>query len=138
MRPIVATLLLLAMASVAQAQSPAPTPPPSADLVLRFRPLAWRAPVAALPITAGMRLEPDTGEAIDSATGPSLARRAHPLAALPVQSRADGSKFAVVAGKLRSFTVVSIGADGKLAQDCVHSEQEAIARVKASTQSGGN
>lgn len=140
MRPILPVILLLSTVALAQAE-PAPRPRPhSADILLRVHPLPWRAPVAAVAHAPGLRLEPDTGESTDPATlGTSAAAPggAHPLAGVPVSTRADGSRFAILAGKLRAYSVVTIGADGRLEQDCVHSEEEALQVIRRASKSGG-
>lgn len=139
MRSPLSALLLLATVTTAQAAPATALRAHSSDILLRLHPRAWRPLVAAAPSTPGMRLEPETGEQAqpveNSAAG--LPRTTHPLADIPVQTRADGSRFAVLGGRLRSYSVVSIGADGKLIPDCVHSEQEAIELVKSHSKNGG-
>lgn len=139
MRPIMSVILLLATVTAAHAEPAAKIRAHSSDILLRLYPSAWRPLVATAPIAPGMRFEPDTGEAIDPATlSPvGLQRTTHPLADIPVQTRADGSHFAVLGGRLRSYSVVSIAPDGKLIPDCVHSEQEAIELVRAHAKNGG-
>jgi hypothetical protein len=135
MRTIVTSFLLLAAAPlIALAQSG--TAPPSATNLVRLHPGPWRMPVA---VVAGMRFEPETGEAsvvegVPSTNAvmpaPSQAE-ARVLAAQNVTRHADGSRHAVLGAAFRSYEVVTIDADGRLTQDCVSSEAEARARVEA-------
>jgi len=138
MRSHLFVCLLIATATVAHAEPTVLVRPHSADILLRLHPLAWRAPVATTA-AAAIRLEPDTGAPSEASQDASALapRHTHPLAGVPVQTRADGSRFAVLGGKLRSYSVVSIGADGRLEQECVHSEHEAIERVRATSRNGG-
>lgn len=83
-----------------------------------------------------MRLEPDTGGApLPETAGLWLdaAARRRALADVEVQTRADGSSFAKLGGLARAYTVASIGPDGRLTQECVHSPEEALQRVQAAT-----
>jgi hypothetical protein len=141
MRTILTSFLLLAVAPViAVAQAP-PEPaaaPPSATRLVRFHPVAWQPPVA---LRAGMRFEPENGEApvvegsrgtSELALAPSQAR-ARAIAAANVTRHADGSRHAVVGGAFRMWTVATIDADGRLTQDCVSSDAEARARVEAAS-----
>ena len=139
MRSPLTALLFLATVTAAHAEPAATSRAHSTDILLRVHPGAWRPLAATTPTTPGMRLEPDTGETVDPATLSPLGaqRTAHPLADIPVQTRADGSKFAVLGGRLRSYSIVSIAPDGKLISDCVHSEQEAIELVRAHAKNGG-
>jgi len=137
MRSIVTSLLLLLAAApvVANAQ---PAAPASAANLLRLHPGPWSPPVA---VRAGMRFDPETGEAT-VADGSALAAasaltrstsqaEARAIAAANVRTLADGSRHAVVGSAFRSYTVVTIDADGKLTSDCVSGEAEARARVEA-------
>ena len=139
MRSPLATLLLLATVAVAHAEPAAKTRAHSGDILLRLHPGVWRPLVAAAPSMPGMRIEPETGEVVDPATLSPLGAPpgTHPLADVPVQTRLDGSRFAVLGGRLRSYSVVSIGANGQLFPECVHSEQEAIELVRAKSTPGG-
>ena len=139
MRPIMSMILLLATATSVHAEPAARIRAHSCDILLRLHPRAWQPLITTAPRTPGMRLEPDTGETVDPATLSPLGaqRTTHPLADVPVQTRADGSRFAVLGGRLRSYSVVSIAPDGKLIPDCVNSEQEAIDLVRAHAKNGG-
>jgi hypothetical protein len=46
-----------------------------------------------------------------------------------VFTRPDGSRHAVLDGLIRAYAVVRIGPDGRLVQDCVHSEEAARQRA---------
>ncbi|MEO5988816.1 MAG: hypothetical protein ABIU54_12760, partial [Candidatus Eisenbacteria bacterium] len=132
MRTIVSVLLLPFAVAVAQAQPAAGAPSHSADILLRVHPLAWRAPISTVPLSPGLRLEPETGESSDLGLAGATAvtsRATNPLAGIPISVRADGSRFAILAGKLRSYSVVYIGTSGQLQQDCVQSQEEALEMV---------
>jgi len=135
MRTIVTSFLLLATAPlIALAQSG--TAPPSAANLVRLHPGPWRMPAA---VVAGMRFEPETGEAgvvegVPSTNAVMLApsqAEARALASQNVTRHADGSRHAVLGAAFRSYEVVTIDADGRLTEDCVSSEAEARARVEA-------
>lgn len=123
-------LLLLALPATAFAADRA-TPPPSATNVVRYRPVAWQPPVAAL--RAGMRFDPETGEAfVPPARDARLATRAalREQAAATVRIHPDGSGHAVLGAAFRSWTVVHIDADGRLVTDCVDNIETAMKRVE--------
>lgn len=135
MRAIVTSFLLLAAApGIALAQ--VDHAPPSAANLVRLHPGPWRLPVAVL---AGMRFDPENGEASVVAGAPATnavmlaasQAEARALASRSVTRRADGSLHAVLGAAYRSYEVVTIGADGRLTEDCVSSEAEARARVEA-------
>src|SRR5262245_38631600 len=138
MRTIVTLLLLLAAAPVI-ALAQAEHAPPSAANLVRFRPAPWQPPIA---MRAGMRFEPETGEAsvVEGSRAPgeralaSSQASARALAAANVSRRADGSRHAVVGSAFRSWTVVTIDDGGQLKTDCVSSDAEARARVDAAAQ----
>ena len=135
MRTIVMSLLLLASAPwIALAQTG--HAPPSAVNLVRLHPGPWRMPAA---VVAGMRFEPETGEAsvvegVPSTNAVALApsqAEARVLAAANITRHADGSRHAVLGAAFRSYEVVTIEEDGTLRQDCVSTEAEARARVEA-------
>jgi len=133
MRTIVTSFLLLAAAPwVALAQQP----PPSAANVVRLHPGPWRMPGT---VVMGMRFDPENGEAfvVEGTPGahalalsPSQAE-ARVLAAQNATRHADGSRHAVVGNAFRSCEVVTVEADGRLTEDCVSTEAEAMKRVEA-------
>ena len=124
-------LLLLALPAAALAADRA-APPPSAANLVRYRPTAWQLPAPAM--RAGMRFDPETGEAIAPA---SQAARGATTAALrrnaeaTARTNADGSRHALLGAAFRSWTVVRIGADGRLVTDCVDDLETAAKRVEA-------
>ena len=137
MRSIVTSLLLLACASSFAIAHPAAAPASAANLV-RLHPGPWQPPAA---VRAGLRFEPEGGEAVTAGDAtraaddavmraPSQAA-ARALAAASVTLRADGSRHAVVGSAFRQWTVATIDDNGRLTQDCVQSEAEAKARVEA-------
>lgn len=97
-----------------------------------WRPRAWHPPERATAPTA-LRSDPDDGAPATDLSGLSTEIRAQrrALADVPVQTRADGSRFARVGGHARQYTVARIAADGSLQQVCVHSEAEAKRLVAA-------
>jgi len=133
MRAIVTSFLLLAAVPlIARAQE---GPPPSAANVVRLHPGPWRMPIA---LQAGMRFDPETGEAtvVQGTRGTTelsavSQARARELAAASITRRADGSRHAVLGSAFRQWMVVTTDAQGRLKQDCVSSEDEARARVEA-------
>jgi hypothetical protein len=135
MRTIVSSLLILAAAPwIALAQT-GPAPPSAANLV-RLHPGPWRMPAA---VAMGVRFDPETGEATvvpgvksTNAAMPATSQaEARARAARSVTRHADGSLHAVLGAAFRSYEVVTIGADGRLTEDCVSSEAQARARVEA-------
>ena len=135
MRTIVTSFLLLAVAPwIALAQTG--HAPPSAANLVRLHPGPWRMPAA---VAAGMRFEPETGEATvvegtPSTSAMALARtqaEARAIAAQNVVRHADGSRHAIVGAAFRQYVFVTTDAEGRLEQDCVSSEAEMRARVEA-------
>ena len=61
--------------------------------------------------------------------------RRQALARVQVLTRPDGSRHAVLGGLIRAYTVVHVGADGWLTEECVSSEEQARARVQAHSSS---
>jgi len=82
---------------------------------------------------SALRSDPDDGAPASDRSGLSteIAVQRRALADVPVQIRADGSRFARVGGHARQYTVARIAEDGSLVQDCVHSEAEASRLVAA-------
>ena len=111
MRCILVLALLLAGAASAAA-APAPEPANSAGILFHLHPRPWRPPVARLaPASAGLVID-DTG-----ALAAGRSARAARLAP-EVQSMPDGSTLALLGGRIRMYTVVRLGADGRLLEDC--------------------
>lgn len=107
-------------------------PPPSASIVTAWHPHAWHPP-QALAWLAGIRFEPESGEAPVSPAdlqALGVARR-QALARVQVITRPDGSRHAVLGGLIRAYTVVHLDADGRWTEECVSSEEQARARVRA-------
>jgi len=108
---------------------------PAGSILLHLHPLPWRPP-AALVARMGLRSEPESGSldpAVRSALLEDAAARRAALAGLQVQRRADGSRFLNLGGLVRAYTVATIGADGRVTQECVHSEQQAFDCVDAAS-----
>ena len=142
MRVSLFTCLLLAVTTSGPASAHEPTSAAVHHPLVAWRPVAWR-PAPAPAISAGMRVEldPATGDLVTpGATRLPLetAVRAAREAGLTVLTRADGSRSVVVGDRLRKWAVARVGADGSLAQECVHSEAEAIARVRAASAPAAN
>ena len=133
MRTIVTSLLLLAATPWLALAQPAPS---SATNLVKLHPGPWRMPT---PIMAGMRFEPETGEATvvegtPSTSAVALARtqaEARAIAAQSVVRHADGSRHAILGAAFRQYVFVTTDAEGRLEQDCVSSEAEMRARVEA-------
>ncbi|NOT34684.1 MAG: hypothetical protein HOP12_11015 [Candidatus Eisenbacteria bacterium] len=143
MRALSSAVFLLALTGltgIALATEIAPVASSPRHPLLYLHPRPWQPPQLPpppQPPEAGLRaaFDPITGEWIEPAPldAEKLAfARAATLADIPVQIRADGSGFAVLGGRLRAYSMVRIGSDGELEFDCVHSEAEAIARVRES------
>jgi len=130
MRPTLATILL-AFCALPVGAALAGEVDPSCTHTSWRRPPAWRPPASMLALRAGMRIEPETGAQqtpITELQAMGAARR-EALSRVPIVTRADGSRYAVLGGLIRAYTVVTVGPDGKLVQECVHSEEAARARV---------
>ena len=133
MRTIIPSFLLLAVTPLLALAQQAP---PSAANLVKLHPGPWQI---AAPIVAGMRFDPETGEAsvvegTPGTSGLALARsqaEARALAAQNVTRHADGSRHAVVGGAFRMWTVATIDDQGALTQDCVSSEAEVRSLVEA-------
>lgn len=126
---LLCTLALLALPVTAFAEG-APTTPHSAAILLRLHPAPWRPPGGAAVATAGMRYEPDASGAAPL-VAPATGTYARAQAEAGVRVSADGTRHAVLAGAIRSYTVVRIDESGRLVGDCVDSEAEAVRRVRA-------
>lgn len=136
MRLALTFALLIASAAGLDAAPQRPPVSNSGSILLHARPRVWQPPSVATRPVAGMRLEPETGGAplpdtVELWLDGAARRRA--LAKVEVQTRADGSSFAKLGGLARAYTVASIGPDGRLTQECVHSAEEALHRVGAAT-----
>lgn len=142
MRLALASCLLLAAAPLHSATAPPPAPaaPASAHILLHAHPRAWRPPAPPAPVAAGMRVEPETAPdaTLDADLAALRAASARARAGVVARIEPDGSLHAVLGGAVRMYTVVRVGADGRLEQECLHSEAEALARVKAAARPGGN
>ena len=105
---------------------------PAGSILLHLHPLPWRPP-ASLALALGMRSDPefDMAPADRAALLEDAAARRAAIAALRVQRRADGSASLNLGGLVRAYTVATIGADGRVTQECVHSEQRALDCVDA-------
>src|SRR5262245_25438101 len=99
-----------------------------------WRPQAWQPP-PALPGGAGIRIEPEQGTDMPNAAepGPQADARRQALARVPVGTRPDGSRYAVIGGLVRAYTVATVKPDGHLVEECVHSEQQARQRMSAAS-----
>jgi hypothetical protein len=118
-------LLLFVLAALPVQASPTP------HWLVRYHIGAWRP--AAAPVLAGLRFDPESGEAIVEKGAPvalAAAAQARALAEASVVRAADGSRHARTLGAFRRYTVVSTSGDGTLQQDCVHSAAEAEAVVR--------
>ncbi len=126
------SLLLLLLIPVPALSAGHPTPTPSAQNLLRYRPGPWRPPVATA--RAAMRLEPEAGEAAESASLPPRAASIASLrrdAAATARTHADGSRHVVLGAAFRSWTVVHLDTQGRLVTECVDNADEAARRVEA-------
>lgn len=131
MRPLLLCLFVVFAAAPARAGLP-PTPPPSAANLVRLHPGPWSFPTA--PVIAGIRFEPETGEAAPELTNPGAKQPGNftrARAEASVRTLPDGSRHAVLNGAIRSWAVATLDEQGRLTQDCVHSEAEARQRVEA-------
>jgi hypothetical protein len=136
MRLLTVLVLAVLAASSAAAAGP-PTPPPSAPLFHHVHPHAWQPPGSA--IAAGLRaaIDPESGLLTSpppASADPSLLQaeraRTAALARLQTVTRADGSQYIDVRGLLQLYSVVRVGPDGRLHEDCAPTPGEA-ARVTA-------
>jgi hypothetical protein len=129
MRPALALFVVLALPAVAAAAGPAPTPPHSAALLLRWRPGVWQPPALSTP-TTGLRFDAETGEVAPGSSIATAAAAARAEAEASVRIAPDGSRHAVLGRSMARFSVVHVGADGRLTHECVAGEDEAVRRVK--------
>jgi hypothetical protein len=130
------TLVLLLASSPALADAPSGVwNAHAAAILLHAHPHAWQPPAAVVPARAGMTLTPESGAAVAPTAGDMRAAAAYrsALAKIPVEFRADGSRFARLGGLVRAYMVASVAPDGRLMQECVESQPEALARVHAGT-----
>jgi hypothetical protein len=135
--PLLLVLLVVAAPALAgpaidpgrSATGPGATP---ASLPLHWRPRPWQPPSALAGATARVAVHLSSNTPIGMTDGDvtalQIARRAA-LAGVRVQTRPDGSRFAIVGGLMRSFAIVTVGPDGRLSGDCVQSEAEALRRI---------
>jgi hypothetical protein len=117
-----------------------PAPPPSASILLRVHPGPWQPPARADLARLGMTLVPETGEPSVNANldaGALTAAQARARAQGTLRTFADGSRHVLTGGAIRSWTLARIDEDGRLVQDCVHSEAEAVRRVNAAAAAAG-
>jgi len=112
------------------------SPPSSASIVTAWHPRPWHPPLPSAS-RAGIRFEPETGEApLSPADLQALgAARRQALARVQVLTRPDGSRHAVLGGLIRAYTVLHQDAEGRWIEECMPSEEQARARVRATTPS---
>ena len=130
MRPVLTCLLVLAAVPAwAHAQAP---PPSSAAMVVRIHPGPWQLPSSLM--ASGIRFEPETGEAAIDLVGlpsPSSTAALRARAEASVRVMPDGSRHAALNGAIRLWTVATIDDQGRVTQNCVHTEAEARQRIEA-------
>ena len=135
MRIVLVLVLVLLSGAFPAGASPSLSPPPSARNLLRPHPGPWTPPAAVLTL-AGMRFDPETGEAF-AVPGEPVERvsqaNARARAEATAVRHADGSRHAVVGGAFNRWTVATIDDQGRLVQDCVSSAAEAVKLVRAGT-----
>ncbi len=133
MRWVLTVGLLMALAAPLGAASIAGVSASPEPRAASWRPRAWHPPARPASAVPGLRVEPEDGGATPSSADLEAlgAARRQALANVPVVTRADGSRYAVIGGLVRAYTVVHVGADGRLVQECVHSEEQARQRVAA-------
>ena len=134
MRHLILLPLLLACTAAPGAAAEPALNPTSASILLHLHPRPWRPPSVAM--SAGLRTDVDPGgERLSPNAQEAFAAireaRARALANVRVDVRPDGSGHAVLGGLLRAYAVARIGPDGKLVEDCVHSEAGALERLGA-------
>jgi hypothetical protein len=125
-------LVLLVLPAASFAQGALPVPPHSASILLRLHPAPWRPPARPAAVAAGMRYEPEGGPPAPAQANATLAG-ARALAEANVRMGADGTTHAVLAGAIRSYSVVRLDESGRLVGDCVGSEAEAARFMRAAT-----
>jgi hypothetical protein len=102
---------------------------PASPLV-RWRPLAWSAPATGCGAPASeleMLLVP--ARSVDGEVQSLADARAAARAAIRVRTRPDGSRYAIVAGAFRVYTIATFDADGGVQTSCVGSRAEALRSV---------
>ena len=129
MRHLLMLAVLLACGAATRAGAEPILNPASASILLHLHPRAWHPP-AALGL-AGLRTDVDPGgdglaDPMDGAFAAMREARARALANVRVELRPDGSAHAVVGGLLRAYAMARIGPEGRLVEDCTHSEAEAL------------
>jgi hypothetical protein len=124
-------LLALGFVMVSGAAAPA-TPAPAAaarGALVPWQTRAWHTPVAVAAGVSGSERRPAGTPDLTELAAQMAARRAA-LARVPVQVRANGSRFAVVGGLARRYLVARVGEDGALSESCVESEADAERLVR--------
>lgn len=99
--------------------------------LLSYHPRAWQPPVVASRVAPAVVEGDGVAPAPIDAFAPGRSR-AEALAGLKVETRADGSLHAALGGRIRAWTVATVGEDGELRLDCATSETAAIARTRKS------
>src|SRR5689334_12844443 len=114
MRHLPALSVLLVCASAALAGA-APGPAPSGSILLHLHPRAWHPPASL--VRPGLRTEVEpAGDGTPTAAELAAIRaaRASALANVHIQTRPDGSGYAVLGGLIRAYAIARIGPDGRL------------------------
>lgn len=133
----IALWICLVLAPAAALAGEPPAPPPSAAILLRLHPGVWTPPASVPAVRRAVRFDPDGGEAPPASPASGAATITRAQAEASVRVAADGSLHSVVGGALRRWTVASVGADGRLRQECVHGRSAAIARIRAAADGEG-
>ena len=133
MRLMLAMSLIALSSSYSMASEPNCASTSRPTNVATWRPQVWHPPTAAAQVAAGIRFEPEQGATrpTDSEWATAAAARRQALANVPVLTRADGSRYAVLGGLVRAYAIARIGPDGRLFEECVHSEEQARQRIAA-------
>lgn len=132
MRPLLILPVLLVCTAVASAGAAPGLNPTSASILLHLHPRPWHP---ATPLASvGLRTDVDPGvdglaAPMEDAFAAMREARARAFANVRMQVRPDGSAYAVVGGLLRAYAVARIGPEGRLVEDCEHSEAEALERL---------
>ena len=137
MRHLLMLAVLLACGATTRAGAGPISDPASTSILLHLHPRPWHPPTALAPV--GLRTDVDPGgdglaDPMDGAFAAMREARARALANVRVELRPDGSAHAVVGGLLRAYAVARLGPEGRLVEDCTHSEAEALEWLVGPTQ----
>lgn len=102
----------------------------SASPRVYWRPHAWTPPTTECGTPASdLGIAPVPARSVDGEVQSLPDVRAAARAAIRIRIRPDGSRYAILGGAFRAYTIATFDADGVVRASCADSREEALRRV---------